>query len=142
MSGHSHSFSPLPTMGGSFGDGSHLSGSDVIRRAESHSGDQQTSALIASNLELDTLLQTVLDIAVELSGAKLKAFCYSGIGEDAKPFSLYSLAGAQRSVFSSYFHPRATPVFEPTFIGTFVVRSDDVMIDPQYGQWAPHHGMP
>lgn len=101
-----------------------------------------TAALIASNLELNTLVQTVVDIAVELTGAKFGAFFYNVIGEGGEAFSLYSLAGAERSAFSSYPHPRATPVFEPTFNGTCVIRSDDIMADPRYGQWAPHHGMP
>jgi PAS domain S-box-containing protein len=102
----------------------------------------ETAALIASNLELDALVQTVVDIAVELTGAEFGAFFYNVIGDDGEAFSLYSLSGAERSAFSSYPHPRATPVFEPTFNGTCVVRSDDIMADPRYGQWAPHHGMP
>jgi signal transduction histidine kinase len=33
-------------------------------------------------------------------------------------------------------------VFSPTFKGEATVRSDDVLADPRYGQWAPHFGMP
>src|SRR5690606_27619959 len=39
-------------------------------------------------------------------------------------------------------HPRATPLFAPTFRGEDTIRVDDVLEDPRYGQWAPHHGMP
>lgn len=102
----------------------------------------QTAGLIAANLELDALVQTVVDIAVELTGAQFGAFFYNVIGEDGEALNLYSLSGAERSAFSSYPHPRATPVFEPTFKGTSVVRSDDITADPRYGQWAPHYGMP
>ena len=38
--------------------------------------------------------------------------------------------------------PRNTAVFEPTFKGTGVVRSDDITADPRYGRNAPYHGMP
>mgnify|MGYP002780371301 CR=1 FL=1 len=102
----------------------------------------ETAAVIASHLELDGLVQTVVDIAVELTGAEFGAFFYNVIGVDGETLSLYALSGAERSAFSGYPHPRATPVFEPTFKGTGVVRSDDILRDPRYGQWAPHHGMP
>lgn len=101
-----------------------------------------TAALIASHLDLDGLVQTVVDIAVELTGAEFGAFFYNVIGDDGEAYSLYSLSGAERSAFSSYPHPRATPVFEPTFKGTGIVRSEDITADPRYGQWAPHYGMP
>jgi PAS domain S-box-containing protein len=38
--------------------------------------------------------------------------------------------------------PRNTPLFDPTFRGTGVVRIDDVLQDARYGTMAPHHGMP
>lgn len=102
----------------------------------------ETAALIAANLELDAFVQTVVDLAVELTGAEFGAFFYNVVDDAGEALSLYSLSGADRSAFSSYPHPRATPVFEPTFNGTCVVRSADIMADPRYGQWAPHHGMP
>lgn len=37
--------------------------------------------------------------------------------------------------------PRATAVFEPTFVGSGVVRSDDILLDPRYGRNTPHRGM-
>ncbi len=38
--------------------------------------------------------------------------------------------------------PRNTAVFEPTFKGTAIIRSDDITADPRYGHNAPHDGMP
>jgi signal transduction histidine kinase/ActR/RegA family two-component response regulator len=38
--------------------------------------------------------------------------------------------------------PRNTPVFERTFRGEGILRSDDITRDPRYGKMAPHHGMP
>ena len=101
-----------------------------------------TAALIASKLELDALVQAVVDVAVELTGAEFGAFFYNVLGENGEALSLYALSGADRAAFSAYPHPRATPVFAPTFKGEGVVRSDDITADPRYGRWAPYHGMP
>jgi serine phosphatase RsbU (regulator of sigma subunit) len=38
--------------------------------------------------------------------------------------------------------PRNTAVFDPTFRGRGIVRSDDITADPRYGRNAPYHGMP
>ena len=55
---------------------------------------------------------------------------------------LYALSGAPRSAFENFPMPRNTAVFEPTFLGTGVVRSDDILKDPRYGKNAPRKGMP
>jgi PAS domain S-box-containing protein len=39
-------------------------------------------------------------------------------------------------------HPRNTEVFGPTFRGTGVVRSPDILVDPRYGKMEPYRGMP
>ena len=58
-------------------------------------------------------------------------------------FLLYTLSGAPREAFARFGHPRATPLFAPTFDGVpGVIRIGNVRDDPRYGQWAPHHGMP
>jgi len=38
--------------------------------------------------------------------------------------------------------PRNTAVFNKTFSGAGILRSDDITRDPRYGHNAPHHGMP
>ena len=38
--------------------------------------------------------------------------------------------------------PRNTPIFAPTFEGQGIVRLDDVLADPRYGQMDTYHGMP
>ena len=38
--------------------------------------------------------------------------------------------------------PRNTKVFEPTFRGEGIVRSDDITRDPRYGHNPPHYGKP
>ncbi len=55
---------------------------------------------------------------------------------------LYTLSGAPRAAFEKFGLPRNTPVFNPTFRGEGVMRSDDITKDPRYGTMSPHHGMP
>lgn len=102
----------------------------------------ETGALIASTLQLEEVVQGVVDAGVALTGAQFGAFFYNAIGADGDKYLLYALSGAPQEAFSSYPHPRATPVFAPTFYGEGVVRSDDITQDPRYGQMGPHHGMP
>jgi signal transduction histidine kinase len=102
----------------------------------------QTGQSIASQLEMDRLLQTVTDAATDLTGAKFGAFFYNRINEDGEDYLLYALSGAPRSAFEKFGHPRATQVFAPTFHGEAPVRSDDITKDPRYGSMGPHHGMP
>ena len=55
---------------------------------------------------------------------------------------LYAIAGVPREAFERFPMPRNTAVFDPTFRGVGVVRSDDILADPRYGKSAPYHGMP
>jgi PAS domain S-box-containing protein len=102
----------------------------------------RTGAAIAAQVDLETLVQTVTDAATEVSGAEFGAFFYSITDENGDAFLLYSLSGAERAKFEHFGHPRATALFGPTFQGAPAIRIDDVLADPRYGLWAPHHGMP
>lgn len=102
----------------------------------------ETGSLIASKLELNDIVQAVVDAGVALTGAQFGAFFYNVIGDEGDKYLLYALSGAPAEAFSGYPHPRATPVFSPTFFGEGVVRSADITKDPRYGQMAPYHGMP
>lgn len=102
----------------------------------------ESAAKLASNLDLQTLVQAVTDAGVQLSGAEFGAFFYTVSDKTGDVFTLYTLSGAPREAFAKFDHPRATPVFAPTFRGEGVVRLADVRKDARYGQWAPHHGMP
>jgi PAS domain S-box-containing protein len=102
----------------------------------------RTSQALASELDLDRIVQTVTDAGLQLSGAKFGAFFYNVTNEAGESLLLYTLSGAERSDFDAFGHPRATEVFGPTFRGEGVVRSDDITKDPRYGRNAPHKGMP
>jgi PAS domain S-box-containing protein len=102
----------------------------------------ETGALIASQLDLESLVQSVTDAATKITGAQFGAFFYNVVNQDGEALVLYTLSGAPREAFDKFGIPRATPVFHPTFHNTGTVRSDDITRDPRYGTMAPHHGMP
>jgi two-component sensor histidine kinase/integral membrane sensor domain MASE1 len=102
----------------------------------------ETGALIAADLELESVVQTVTDAGVALTGAEFGAFFYNVIGERGEEYMLFTLSGAPREAFEKFGMPRNTKVFAPTFGGEGVVRSDDIQKDPRYGQNPPHHGQP
>jgi PAS domain S-box-containing protein len=101
-----------------------------------------TGASVARERDLDKIVQIVTDAGVELTGAQFGAFFYNVVTADGGSYMLYSLSGVPRSAFESFPMPRNTAVFEPTFKGRGVVRSDDILQDPRYGKNAPRRGMP
>jgi len=102
----------------------------------------KSGSMLSSRLDLQGIVQAVTDAGTQLSGAQFGAFFYTVSNEEGELFTLYTLSGAPREAFEKFGHPRATPVFAPTFRGDGVIRSADITKDPRYGQWDPHHGMP
>ena len=102
----------------------------------------RTAAAISGDLDLQRMVQTVTDAAVELTGAEFGAFFYNLLDDAGESYMLYTLSGAPLEAFSKFPMPRNTPVFAPTFVGEGVVRSDDITKDPRYGTMEPHRGMP
>lgn len=101
-----------------------------------------TGIAISANLDISVVLQAVTDAATQLSGAEFGAFFYTTTDDTGQALTFYTLSGAPREAFDRFGHPRATALFAPTFAGDPPVRCDDVLADPRYGHWAPHHGMP
>ena len=99
-------------------------------------------AIVASDLDRDRVVQAVTDAGTELTTAEFGAFFYNVVNDDGESYTLYTISGVPREVFSKFPMPRNTEVFAPTFSGTAVVRSADITKDSRYGHNAPHHGMP
>jgi PAS domain S-box-containing protein len=106
---------------------------DIVNRA---------GAAVAAELDLQKVVQIVTDASVELAGAEYGAFFYNIINPEGDVYMLYALSGAPEEAFAKFPMPRITEVFEPTFAGTGVVRSDDIRNDPRHGRNPPHNGMP
>jgi PAS domain S-box-containing protein len=102
----------------------------------------RTADLVARELELEKLVQTVTDAGVTLTGAQFGAFFYNVLNEKGESYTLYTISGVPRSHFDKFPMPRNTKVFEPTFRGRGTVRADDITKDSRYGQNSPHKGMP
>ena len=102
----------------------------------------ETGAAISSSLDLRQVVQAVTDAAVALTGAQFGAFFYNGVSEQGEAMMLYALSGAPASAFAGYPHPRATPVFAPTFRAEGIIRSADITKDSRYGKNAPYKGLP
>lgn len=97
---------------------------------------------IASDFDLECVMQTVTDEATAAIGAKYGAFFYNVVNAAGESYVLYTLSGASRDAFDKIGLPRNTALFAQTFTGTAVIRSDDIRSDPRYGHNAPHFGMP
>lgn len=113
-------------------------------REESHILEMlyDTGKEVASTLDMRTLLQTITDRATALSGAQFGAFFYSPQKEDGPAAMLYTLSGAPREAFEKLGLVRPTPILAPLLHGARAIRSDDILVDPLYGQKPPHNGMP
>jgi len=103
---------------------------------------QQVGNTLAAELDLDALVQHAVDAATRLTGAAFGAFFYNVLGETGESYLLYVISGVDRSAFDKFPMPRNTQVFETTFRGLGVLRSDDITADPRYGRNPPHRGMP
>jgi PAS domain S-box-containing protein len=99
-------------------------------------------AAVASALDREHVVQKVTDAATQLTGAQFGAFFYNLVDERGESYTLYTISGVPREAFATFPMPRNTKVFDPTFRGAKIVRSDDITADPRYGQNPPHYGMP
>jgi PAS domain S-box-containing protein len=97
---------------------------------------------VAATLDREAVVQAVTDAATELTSAHFGAFFYNVVNERGESYTLYTISGVPREHFAQFPMPRNTAVFEPTFRGVGVVRSDDITKDPRYGLNAPYHGQP
>ncbi|HEY9110529.1 MAG TPA: PAS domain S-box protein [Rhodanobacteraceae bacterium] len=99
-------------------------------------------AVIHGQLDLQRVVQSVTDIAREITGAAFAAFFYNVEDERGESYRLYTISGAPLEAFSKFPQPRNTAVFGPAFRGEANVRSADITADPRYGHNPPYHGMP
>ena len=102
----------------------------------------RTGVTLSSDLDLERIVQTVTDAAVQLTNAQFGAFFNNVEKPEGGSYMLYSLSGVPRESFAKFPMPRATAMFGPTFRGEGIIRIDDVLAHPDYGKSAPYHGMP
>lgn len=100
------------------------------------------NAKLAAELDLKKLVQVVIDVATQLSGAQFVAYYHSADDSIDQSYELYALSGLPREAFSQSKVPRDTALFKPSFDGNGIIRSDDIHADPRYGKCVPHFGLP
>ncbi len=115
---------------------------DLLDEARRTKALYRIGRLLAAELDLAKIVQTVTDETTALTGAAIGAFFYNQRDESGESYLLYALSGAPREKFEQFPMPRNTALFEPTFSGQGPVRLEDVLADPRYGQSAPHYGTP
>ena len=96
----------------------------------------RTGQVLASTLDLRTVLQTVTDAGTELTGARFGACFY---GDDGEPMRLHALSGAACKQIEHLDAPSTTGVFRPVFAGEGPMRCDDVTLDPRHAGMPPGH---
>ncbi len=101
----------------------------------------ETGLMLASERSLDAIVQAALDAGLHLCGARFGAFFYNGDNEGA-PYSLYKVSGPDASLFAALPMPRPTEIFGVSFVSQQILRSDDITLDPRYGQNPPFAGLP
>ncbi len=121
------------------GNEKRTAGADALQRCQRLN---QLAQLIASDLDLERIVQTVTDLATQECGAQYGAFFYNVENESRESYRLFTLSGAPREAFEHLGLPRNTPIFEPTFRGASSVRADDIRADPRFGKNPPHCGLP
>jgi PAS domain S-box-containing protein len=102
----------------------------------------QTGLLLTQSPDLESIVQSVTDAGLQLSGAQFGAFFYNVTNAEGESYFLYTLSGVPREKFAAFPMPRNTAVFGPTFEGKGIVRSGDITKDSRYGKSSPYFGMP
>jgi signal transduction histidine kinase len=77
-----------------------------------------------------------------MSGAQFGAFFYNVVNDEGESYTLYTISGVPREMFSKFPMPRNTHVFNPTFTGESNVRSDDITKEPRFRKNPPYYRMP
>lgn len=119
--------------------GAHLHMAELRRRASAHETTLRTEAqaahhvaetlnevarTLASELDLERLLQVVTDAAVTLTGARFGAYFQNVTNAAGDPYVPYTLSGASREDFERFGLRPGTRLFEPTLRGMVVSYRD------------------
>src|SRR5690606_2004702 len=84
---------------------------------------------VASEFDLDSIVQRVTDAATELSGAASGAFLEHASDEEGPGWRLRATSGAALALGESFPMPADFPA---GFRGEASVRSDDIRVDPRF----------
>ncbi|MGH8273126.1 MAG: PAS domain S-box protein [Gammaproteobacteria bacterium] len=98
--------------------------------------------LVASDLDIQRIVEAVADAATDITEAQFGAFFYTDIAANGEHTRKFALSGAPRETFEKFGVPRDASLFGHTFRDGHIVRCDDVRADSRYGKNTPYHGLP
>ncbi|HET7308242.1 MAG TPA: PAS domain S-box protein [Gammaproteobacteria bacterium] len=98
--------------------------------------------LVARDLDIERIAQSVADATTELTGAQFGAFFYNVVNSEGNRVKHFAVSGAARGHFEKFGVPRDSSLFGRTFRGEGAIRCDDVRTDPRYGNNPPYCGLP
>jgi PAS domain S-box-containing protein len=99
--------------------------------------------MLAAELDLHKLVQTVIDAATGISEARFGSFFYNVLDDQGELNMQYALSGVLPEAFSHFPVPQSTEMFTPTFREEGTVLLDNAKQDPRYGKNSPYYyGMP
>ncbi len=122
-------------------DAAHATARELAVERETLGKLHEVGRMINAELDQHVLVQAVIDIATQVTGARIGAFFYE-LAESGDRYTRFAVAGVSRDAFATLPLPRITALFMPTFTGRSAIRVDDVRVDPRYGRNPPHRGLP
>lgn len=109
----------------------------------------RTGKALASELDVDRIVQSVVDAGVVLSGAQIGAFFYhedkeakDAHGNRMASYKLSALSGISSDTYARFAAVQNTKLFAPTFKEGVSIRLDDITVDPRYESIAPRGVLP
>ena len=102
----------------------------------------RTGTMLAGELAIDHIMRSVIEAAVELTGAQVGLFFYrastpNDVDGSDDGFELHAVAGSKRSAFSGASTLRETNVFTPALSTGKIVRSNDLLADLSQSRPSP-----
>ncbi|RYD67054.1 MAG: PAS domain S-box protein [Verrucomicrobiaceae bacterium] len=88
--------------------------------------------LLSPDLNTYEIITRLTENSVELVGAEFGAY-FQNVGDDVPEWALFAMHGAAKEAFEVLGKPRITELFQPTYHGANVVRSDDIAADARSG---------
>ena len=101
----------------------------------------ETGNTLASQLDLQAVVQAVTDAARQLSGAQFAAFLFNTADGQSETLLLDTLSGVPKEAFDTIGNPRATALFGATLRGEAPIRCDDLLTDLRDETVDPPHGL-
>lgn len=99
-------------------------------------------SVLASELDIQKVVQLAIDEATSLTGAQFGAFFHDVTDEQGEAHALFTVSGADRQAFEQFAMSANTGIYGATLKGEGIVRLADVTTDPRFDKHAPAAGLP